>query len=87
MHEFSLMADLMRKIESIARQENASRIRTIHVRLGALCHMSPEHFCEHFQHAARGTVAEGAALKVTVHPDPHDAHAQDVLLESVEVES
>jgi Zn finger protein HypA/HybF (possibly regulating hydrogenase expression) len=86
MHEFSLMADLQRKVESLAREHNASKILAVTVKLGALAHLSPEHFRGHFVQAARGTVAEGAELHVQVLTDPADPHAQEILLESVEME-
>ena len=86
MHEASLMRDLMSKIEKIARDENASSVVRVAVRLGALSHMSAEHFAEHFEQSATGTCAQGAQLDVTTSDDIHDEHAQDILLESVEVE-
>ncbi len=86
MHEASLMRNLMAKIEEIAEAEGASVVR-VSVWLGALSHMSAEHFAEHFETSAAGTCAEGATLAVTVSDDIGDAHAQDVLLESVELDS
>jgi hydrogenase nickel incorporation protein HypA/HybF len=86
MHEFSLMADLLRKIESVAQQEGAIKVSSVKVRLGALCHISPEHFRDHFMRASRGTVAEGAELAIEVARDPADPRAQDIYLESVAVE-
>jgi len=87
MHEFSLIHDLMKKIESIAREHGGRRIISVKVRLGALSHISPEHFREHFIQAATGTVAVGARLEIEQHKDEADHRAQDILLESVEVES
>jgi hydrogenase nickel incorporation protein HypA/HybF len=84
-HELSLMADLMHKVESVAREEGATAVTRISVRLGALSHMSPAHFTEHWQHAARGTLAEGAAIEIETADDPADPHAEDILLRSVEV--
>ena len=84
-HELSLMADLMHKVESVAREEGATAVTRISVRLGALSHMSPAHFREHWQHAARGTLAEGAAIEIEIADDPADARAEDILLRSVEV--
>lgn len=86
MHEASLMKDLMRKIEGVAREQNASRVLAISVRLGALSHMSANHFREHFAAASQGTLAEGARLKIEVLTDLNDPRAQDILLESVEIE-
>ena len=87
MHEASLMAGLMRRIDDIARAENATRIVGVSVWLGAFSHMSAEHFTEHFEQAAAGTIAEGAKLDIVVSTDAGHANAQDILLESVEVES
>lgn len=87
MHEFSLIHDLMRKIESVAREHGGRRIVNVKVRLGALSHISPEHFREHFIQAAAGTVAAGARLDIDQPKDEADPRAQDILLESVEVEA
>ena len=85
MHELSLIADLMRKIEAVAREHQATRITGVRVKLGALSHISADHFREHFAQAARGTVAEGARLEIEVLTDMSDPHAQDILLDSVEI--
>jgi len=81
------MNDLMRKIESVARENGARRIIGVQVKLGALAHISPEHFREHFLEAAANTVAAGARLDLEQLKDETDARAQDILLESVEMES
>jgi hydrogenase nickel incorporation protein HypA/HybF len=86
MHEASLMTGLMRRIDTVASAEHAARVTAVTVWIGALSHMSAEHFAEHFQHAAAGTIAEGARLNVTVSDDTGHASAQDILLESVEVD-
>jgi hydrogenase nickel incorporation protein HypA/HybF len=86
MHEASLTLNLVHRIDEIAKCEGARRIVRVSVWLGALSHMSAEHFAEHFQHAATGTIAEGARLDVTVSDDPDHANAQDLLLKSVAVE-
>ncbi len=85
MHEFSLMADLLRKIDDVARIHDAERVTAVKVRLGALAHISAGHFREHFVHGTKGTKAEGASLAVEVSEDAEDPNAQDILLESVEV--
>ena len=86
MHETSLMNDLMRKVEAILSEHHAKRVLSIKVRLGALSHFSPEHFREHFEIAARRTSAEHASLEIELASDTHDPHAQDVMIESIEVE-
>lgn len=87
MHEASLMRNLMRKIDSLAQAERASKVTTVRVWLGALSHMSPQHFREHFEHASVRTIAEGAALDIEASTDIHDPNAQDLLLRSIEVET
>ena len=87
MHEHALMVDVMRKIEEVASEGGATRVTRVDVRLGALSHFTPEHFREHFEDAARGTIAEGASVDAVVDADLSSPRARDVVLESVEVES
>ena len=87
MHELSLIADLMRKITTVAREHGAVRVTSATIKLGALCHLSAAHLRAHFAHAAGGTVAEGAHLQIEVLTDVHDPQAQEIVLESVEVQA
>jgi hydrogenase nickel incorporation protein HypA/HybF len=86
MHEQSLMADLMRKILSVSLTNGGSKVAGLKVKLGALAHISPEHFMEHFVEAAKGTVAEGARVDAEVETDTTDPRAQDIWIDSVELE-
>ena len=85
MHEASLMNALMRRIEAIAEAEGADRVTVVRVRLGALAHMSPEHFREHWDVAARDGVAANAGLEIEVSADLTDPAAQDLTLLSLDV--
>ncbi len=87
MHELSLIADLMNKIETIAHEQNSPKIVSVAVTLGALSHISADHFRQHFIHASRGTVAEDARLDIEALTDINDPHAQEIRLERVEVEA
>jgi len=86
MHEHSLTAGLIKKITDIARINGAEKVVRVTVRLGALCHISADHFREHFEEAARGTVADGSDLVIESATDTQDPTAQDILLLSVDVE-
>jgi hydrogenase nickel incorporation protein HypA/HybF len=86
MHEFSLINDLMRKIDAIAREQGARRVVGVKVRVGALSHFSPDHFREHLEAATIGTIAETAMLDIEVLRDEYDPNSQDILLDSAEVE-
>lgn len=87
MHEMSLINDLVHKIEKIAETQDAARVTSVKVRLGALSHISADHFTEHFVEGVKGTAAQGARLDIDVSDDLHDPHAQDILLISVDVAS
>lgn len=86
MHEMSLIHDLMRKIKTIASDQHATRVAGVKVRIGALAHISADHFREHFEEEGKGTIAEGARLEVEMLTDENDPQAQDIILDSVEVE-
>lgn len=86
MHEASLTNNLVHKIEEIAQLENAGRVVRVEVWLGALSHMSPDHFKEHFNAASGGTIAEGAELAIETSDDIGHSHAQSVLLKRIETE-
>ena len=87
MHEASLVGDLMRKIEALAKAERANRVTIVRVWLGALSHMSATHFREHFEQASRDTIADGASLEIEESNDLDEPNAQDLLLRSIEVET
>ena len=83
MHEASLMRGLMAKILSLCEAERADRVTKVSVWLGALSHMSAEHFREHYRDAAAGSLAADAELEITVSDDIANANAAYVLLEKV----
>lgn len=86
MHESGLVRDLVRRLEQAARDAGATRVSAADIWLGALSHFSEPHFREHFDDAARGSLAAGATLRITLSDDATDPHAQDVMLHSVELD-
>jgi hydrogenase nickel incorporation protein HypA/HybF len=85
MHEASLVGGLIRKIETVVSEQGGGRVLGVAVKLGALSHISPDHFREHFVEGAKGTVAETARLDIELLADTTDPLAQEILLDSVEV--
>lgn len=79
MHEASLISDVIGKVATLAATEGAQGVLRVQVWLGALSHMSAAHFVEHFEYAAKGTVAEGAELDVQESDDLADPRAQDLV--------
>ena len=86
MHEASLITGLLSQITSIMQQQGTGRVVGVTVKLGALSHISPGHFREHFVYGARGTIAEGARLTLEIGHDIGDPRAQEVVLDCIEVE-
>ena len=87
MHEQSLMQALVRQLEELAAHEDVDAITAVHVWCGALSHFTPEHFREHFEQAAAGTVADGASVAVEVSDDQAHPDSMGVRILSVDVES
>jgi hydrogenase nickel incorporation protein HypA/HybF len=86
MHETGVVRDLVRRLEQAARDAGAERVSGVVIWLGALSHFPPEHFREHFDAEARGTLAEGAALKLETSQDTESPHAQHVMMRSIDLE-
>jgi hydrogenase nickel incorporation protein HypA/HybF len=86
MHESALMASLIRQVAGVAQAHGAHKVVGVTLTLGALALVTPGHLRDHFQLAASGTVAEGAALAIEVETDPADPQAQAIRLTDVEVE-
>jgi len=68
----SLINDLVNKIKTVASEQETEKITSAKVRLGALSHISAEHFREHFEEGTKGTIAEGARLDIEVSDDVND---------------
>lgn len=86
MHEYSLMNKLFNKILALADEQQATRVTKVSVKLGALSHMSPSHFKEHFDMAAQGTIAENAIIDAEESQDISDPDAQVVVLKSIDID-
>lgn len=85
MHEFSLMNGLLENINNIAKQQNAKKVVKIMIKLGALTNISAGHFREHFEEAAKNSIAENAELNIEEATDIYAKEAQDILIKEIEV--
>ena len=85
MHEYGLVEDLVRKVGRIAAAEGAVRVTRVRLWAGALTHLSEPNLRSLWAELARGSVASGAELLITVSDDPSDPRAQSLLLQSVDV--
>lgn len=64
MHEMSLAEGIVQLIEETAAAQGFSRVRTVFVEIGRLSSVEPEALAFCFDAAARGTLAEAAALEI-----------------------
>lgn len=86
MHETGIVRDLVRRLESVAKDAGAESVSGVQVWLGALSQFSPEHFREHYVDEAKGTIAEGAKLDILTSDDATDPNALHVMIRSVDLE-
>jgi hydrogenase nickel incorporation protein HypA/HybF len=84
MHETAAVRDVVHRIDDLARATGARRITRVKLWLGALSHLSANHFRAHYEIEARGTLAAEAILEIEVSSDADDPRAQQVWLESLE---
>ena len=85
MHEAGMIRDLLRRIRQLADDEAATAVTGVTVWLGALSHISPEHFRDHFERETLGSIAEGATLSIESSDDIHHPDAQAILLRNIDV--
>jgi hydrogenase nickel incorporation protein HypA/HybF len=85
MHESSLLADLLRMVNDLAKEAHATRVAIVRVKLGALAHITPDHLREHFVIAVRNTNLEGALLEIEELKDINHDHATEIILDSIDV--
>ncbi len=72
MHEMSLLRGLMAQISEAARLNGGNRVSVVRLKLGPLAHIEPDHLREHFEEAARGTVADSARLEIQTTDELHE---------------
>ena len=85
MHEEALLRDLRRELDEIARREGVERITRVRLRVGALCHVSPETLRDRWAALVAGSPARDATLEIETSQDTRDLRAQDVVLADVVV--
>lgn len=86
MHETALVRDVVQRMIDVAQSNGARRVTRAKLWLGALSHLSAEYFREHFAVEARDTPAAGADLEIEVSADLEDPDAQQVRLQSIDLE-
>ena len=70
MHQTANAVDILKAVESLARESGLPRIGTIRLHLAAWADLDPDEVRDEVLHAAQGTLAEGARIEIEV-IDPH----------------
>ena len=86
MHEETLLRDLRRKVQEVARREGQVPIRRVRVWIGALSHVRASTLEERWPEVVAGTPAQGSRLEVEVSDDPTDPVAQGIRLVELTVD-
>jgi len=68
MHEFSFAYDIFKIAEATALKYNANKISQVYLEIGELTLIVPELLKRSFEMATKGSIAEGAELKIEITP-------------------
>jgi hydrogenase nickel incorporation protein HypA/HybF len=85
MHETALVRDIVHRIQDLVCSSGARVVRA-RIWLGALSHLSAQHFREHFAMEARESSAAGTQLDIDVSDDVDNPDAQHIRLISVDLD-
>lgn len=80
MHEFKLVADALRSVLKSAAENKADKVNIVRLKVGENCHARPENVAFLFEQAARGSIAAGAKVELTIIP------GEDLILDSIQVD-
>ena len=64
MHELSLAQNMVTTVGRLAAEHHATRVKTLHMKLGEFTHVDPETLTFAFDVACRGTPLEGCQLAI-----------------------
>jgi len=68
MHELSAATSIVQTVLKVAKERSVRRVKAVRVELGDLTLLNPDQLKFCFEVAARGTLAEGAELKIERKP-------------------
>lgn len=68
MHELPIVKEVLEVVLRYARNNNAAQVRTVVLEIGGFHDLVPEWVEKYFHFASRGTLAEGAAIRIIKNP-------------------
>jgi hydrogenase nickel incorporation protein HypA/HybF len=79
MHEFKLVADVLKNVLAVAEDNQAKKVLAVRLQVGEHCHARPDDVEFLFKQAARGSMAEDARMEITTVP------GEDLVLDSIQI--
>jgi hydrogenase nickel insertion protein HypA len=64
MHELPITESILKIVLKHAQMNNASQVLTVHLQIGKLSDIEDEWIQRYFDYLSKGTIAEGAKLKI-----------------------
>jgi Zn finger protein HypA/HybF involved in hydrogenase expression len=86
MHEESILKDLVRKAEEVARRERAARVTRVRLWVGARSHLGGPELKDRWAHATAGTTLAGSEVDIETSSDRGDPNSERVILRSLDVD-
>jgi hydrogenase nickel incorporation protein HypA/HybF len=74
MHELAVTESLLRVVLRRARESGAEKVLSVGVRIGGLSDLINEWVQRYFDHLSRGTIAEGAVIRIERIPTTFRCH-------------
>lgn len=68
MHEVTILVELVKMVESAAKENNVARIDTVTIQIGQLSSIVPRYMREYYPNTTEGTILEGSELKIEMIP-------------------
>jgi hydrogenase nickel incorporation protein HypA/HybF len=79
MHEATLVRDLVRKVDSVARENSVHQVDLVRIELGAHSHLTSEALREQFEVLSHDSLAQGAQLEVSEVPGTDDIRIASIV--------
>ena len=72
MHEASLVRDLVREIDSVARENSVRHVDLVRIEIGSQSHLTSQALREQFEVLSHDSLAQGAQLEASEVPGTDD---------------
>ncbi len=81
MHEYHVVANIVRQVNDEAKKRNASKVVTVNLILGETLGFDPDAIKLYFQTISEGTLCSGAAVNIDWEIAGHDFYIKNIEIE------